>query len=224
VTDAEIIEQFDELVPTNDLSDTLKIQLANNAKNKLETDLRLAVCEKLDTSLTSTVGGTYTTAYNLQSDFLMLSKDIIYVGTTQRTGIPFAHRERYKSDSSKFYIDHRQNKLYLCGTVQTAETITIPYICETDDITAATVEAETTSVIWPPRFHSIIPFEMVKIQYPIDAGEKGRSWMPEWSALYNEYKNSLINWDSSLKLSAIGGVTPYGMDANESGEYQINLS
>src|SRR4051812_15137931 len=112
--DDEIIVQFEALVD-DDLDESLEFQLANNAKNKLETELRLAICEKLDTSLTSTVGGTYLTPYTLPTDFLLLSKDIIYVGTTQRTGVPLAHRELYKSDSSKFYIDPRQNKLYLCG-------------------------------------------------------------------------------------------------------------
>lgn len=101
MTDPEIITQFEALIDDS-LDETLELQLANNAKNKLETELKLAICEKLDTSLTSTVAGTYITPYTLQTDFLLLSKDIIYVGTTMRTGVPFAHREAYKSDSSKF--------------------------------------------------------------------------------------------------------------------------
>jgi hypothetical protein len=222
MTDAEIIEQFAELLDEteNPISDTLAVQLANNAKNKLETELKLAICEKLDTSLSSTVGGTYLTAYDLEDDFLMLSKDILYVGTTQRTAVQFGHREMYKNDSSKFYIDYRQNKLYLCGTVQSSETITVPYIYETADIDGGS----NTNVTWPTRFHSLIPYEMAKLFFAIDQGERSHDWSPEWSVAYNQLKSSLIDWDASIKLSAIGGVTPYGPDSSESGQYQINLS
>lgn len=220
MTNEEILTQFEGLIDDN-LDQTLEIQLANNAKNKLETELKLAICEKLDTSLTSTVGGTYTTAYTLQTDFLMLSKDIIYVGTALRTAIPLAHREAYKNDSSKFYIDYRQGKLYLCGTVAAAETITIPYLYTTTDISDANLTS--TSIIWPVRFHSLIAYEMAKIWFAVDQGDKSRSWTPEWTVIYNDSKGSLIDWDAAIKLSAIGGATPYGEDSSMRGENRINL-
>jgi hypothetical protein len=206
MTNNEILIQFDELVD-NELSDTLKAQLANTAKNKLETELKLSICQKLDISLTSSSSGTYLTPHSLPTDFFLLSKEFIYVGESKLYPVPMAKREEYKNDSSKFYIDYGQKKLYLCGT-QTG-TITIPYIYETIDITAT----DTTSVIWPSRFHPLIPFEMVKVAYAIDAGEKAYSWLPEWTLIYNDLKNRLIDYDAQIKLSEIGGATPYPDDS-----------
>jgi hypothetical protein len=215
LTNAEIFTQFENFI--DDAPDrTLEVQLANMAKGKLEAELKLAITKKVDTSLISTVGGTYLTSYTLPTDMFTMF-DYLYVGTAVRTGIPFDQRLTYKDDSSKFYVDLAQNNLYLCGTVASAETISIPYIYETTDI----ADDAATVVVWPERFHMLIPMQMAILWPAIEGGDKNRSWAPEWSAFYNQLKNSLIDWDHSWKLSAIGGATPYGSDSVAS-ENRIN--
>ena len=218
MTNAEIFTQFENFI--DDAPDrTLEVQLANMAKGKLEAELKLEITKKLNTSLTSTVGGTYTTQYSLPADILE-PMDTIYVGTTPRTAIPMAQREMYKNDQSKFYIDLANNKFYLCGTVQTAETITIPYIYKTTDI----ADDSNSVVVWPSQFHMLIPMQMALMWPAIEGGDKTRSWDDRWTEFYKELKNNLIDWDAQWKLSAINRQTPYGdMGGYPPSPYQLNL-
>lgn len=217
MTNQEIITQFENFI--DDAPDTtLELQLANMAKGKLEAELKLEITKKLDTSLTSTVGGTYLTSYSLSAISYIELFDFIYVGTVQRTRIPFEHRLLYKDNSSKFYVNLAGNTLHLCGTVATAETLTIPYIYDTPAIADDT----STVVVWPSRFHMLIPLEMARMWPAIEGGDKNRAWTAEWIAFYNQLRNALIDWDHSQKLAGIGNSTPYG-DTPTGGAYQINL-
>lgn len=99
-----------------------------------------------------------------------------------------------------------------------AETITIPYIYESADITGS-----GSNVIWPARFHSLIAYKMAVMFFPIDQGDKSRDWSPEFRAAYQQLKNSFIDWDASIKLAAIGGVTPYGDDTPSDNPNTLNF-
>ena len=171
----------------------------------MEAELKLEITKKLDTSKTSTVGGSYTTPYTLVADILV-PLGHIYVGSNQRRGIPLEHREAFKSDGGKFYVDLANSRFHLCGTINQAETITFPYISKTPAIAANDSEV----VVWPSDFHLLIAMEMAKIWYAIDQGEKSRSYAPEWQTFYTQLKNALIDWDAQWKLNAIGHATPYG--------------
>lgn len=216
MTNNEIFTAFENIIGDN-LDRTLEVQLANMAKNKLEAVLKLEVTKKLDTSKTSTVGGTYTTSYNLPSDILE-PLGYLYVGTAKRIGIPLGEREAFKSSPQYFYVDLANSRFYLTGTVGTAETITIPYIYKTTDIADDTA----TVIVWPSHFHMLIPIEMAKIWPAIDQSGREWSYAAEWDALYRELKNAIIDWDHSWKLNAIGHATPYG-DQDAPGENRINL-
>jgi len=212
MTDSEIIQQFIDLVDDDStLTDTLKIQLANNAKNKLEREMKLEIIKALDSSNTTAAGQTYTTAKALPAAFRGLATDRIYVGTSPYFPVPFDRSVEYReSGGNRFYLDTANNNLHLCGIQTSAQTITIPYLKKTTDITQASIDAGTTTVIWPTEFHFLIPFDMVKLFDQIERGEKGRSWKPEWELEYSVGKNAMRDWDADLKLSAIGRSTPYG--------------
>jgi hypothetical protein len=221
MTNQEILTQFESLVDDT-LDETLEIQLANNAKNKLETELQLEILKVVDTSLTSVVGGTYLTPYALPSSPAMLMPlDTIFVGQNPRRAIPFERRVLYKDSSEFYYIDWKNNNFYLTGTIATAETITFPYIYATTDITSGNLSS--TSIVWPARFHSLVAFEMAFMWFAIDQGEKFRSFSQEWQAAYQDLKNSLITWDQRLKLNAIASAAPYGDMTSMPGENRINL-
>lgn len=210
MTNNELITQFESFIDDSP-DETLTLQLLNMAKDKLEAELKLEITKKLNTALTSTVGGTYLTAYSLASiDYVELF-DYIYVGTTQRRRIPLEHRMLYKDDGTKFYVDLANNNLYLTGTVQTAETITVPYIYNTTAITAS----DTTALVWPSRFHMLCPIQAARMWPAIEGGDKSRAWDDRWTNFYNELRTAFVDWDAKQKLSAIGGSTPYGDSGSE---------
>jgi hypothetical protein len=217
MTNQEIITTFREFV--GDALDTaVEFSLANQARMELETELKLQVSKKLDTSQTTTVGGTYTTAYTLHADALVPAGTVIYVGETPYTGIPFEHRERYKNRSNYWYMDLFNSQFYLTGTQSQAQTITFPYITKGTDI----ADNSNTVLKYPSGLHIIIPMHMARIWFAIDAGEKGRSWLPEWEVFYQRTKRALISWDQAWKLASIGESTPYGESYIPS-ENTINL-
>lgn len=223
MTNQDILTQFEGLIGDS-LDQTLEIQLANNAKNKLETEVQPEILKVVDTSLTSTVGGTYLTSYNLPSSPAMLMPlDTIYVGTTPRRAIPFERRIIYKDSSDFYYIDWKQSLFYLCGTIGTSQTITFPYLYATADLTAANVASGSTSIVWPARFHSLIAFEMAFMFFAIDQGEKFRSYSQEWQIAYNALKASFIAWDQRLKLNAVANSTLYGDMTDSPQENHINF-
>ena len=216
MTNSEIFTAFESIIGDS-LDRTLEVQLANMAKNKLETTLQLEITKKLDTSQTSTVGGTYLTQYSLASDILVpLGR--IYVGTNPRLLIPLERRIEYKDAAGFFYIDLRQSKFCLTGTVATAEAITFPYIYKT----ASIADDTNTVVVWPSDFHLLIPIEMAKIWPSIDQAGKEWDYTDRWQALYTELKNSLIDWDHSYKALATDGMSPYPEQLSPS-ENRINF-
>src|SRR5688572_20674975 len=149
MTDQEIITQFTDLVDDEStLSDVLKIQLANNAKNKIEREMKLEIIKALDSSNSTTVGQTYTTAKALPAAFRGLATDRIYVGTTPYFPVPFDRSVEYReSGGSRFYLDMANNNLHLCGTQNSVQTISIPYLKKTTDISQATIDAGSTTVV-----------------------------------------------------------------------------
>jgi hypothetical protein len=216
MTNAEILTQFENFI--DDSPDrVLSVQLANMAKGKLEAELKLEITKKLDTSNTSVVGSTYLSTYPLPADFFEVLPTI-YVGTAPRYQIPFERRLLYKDDSSKFYINQAAGTFSLCGTVTTSETVTIPYIYDTPAI----ADDDNEVVVWPERFHMLIPMQMAIMWPAIEGGDKSRSWDDRWQSFYIQLKNALIDWDHSQKLAALGGVTPYGESSRYSPD-QINL-
>jgi hypothetical protein len=60
MTDSAILQQYEDFLDgSNSLSQALEIQLANNARNRIETELKLEITKRIDTSQTTVVGGTY---------------------------------------------------------------------------------------------------------------------------------------------------------------------
>ena len=90
---------------------------------------------------------------------------------------------------------------------------------DTPEITAT----DTTVVVWPTRFHMLIPMQFAQMWPAIEGGDKSRAWTDHWQVFYTQLKNRLIDWDHSHKLAAIGGSTPYGDGSGTSSPDQINI-
>lgn len=203
MTGQQLIDKFNNLI-SDELDPDFALQLVNDSKNSIESELQLEITKKLNSSNATTSGQTSTTAITLPTDFL--SPLPIYIGATQFQPIPFEHQQAFKDSGNKYWIDLGSNAYHICGRQGTAQTIYFFYHYETTDLTT------TTSPIWPDRFHSLIPYDMARKYFAIDQGEKGRSWMPEHQLFFGELKRQMIDWDMNLKLNAINNATPYGSD------------
>ncbi len=215
MTDSEILTQFEGLIDDT-LDQTLEIQLANNAKNRLERELKLLIHQKGRETNTTTPGQTYTTGVTLSTDFSMWVP--LYKGTQLLRPVPFKFRVAHRSSSpDRFYTDHRAGTFHLTGTQGTAATLVETYIYKTTDITAASVTAGTTTLTWPD-FHSLISYEMAKMFFAIDAGDKARAWDDRWEAHYSLLRKAMVDWDADLKLQELDGSTSFaeGFDSENS--------
>ncbi|MCL5774697.1 MAG: hypothetical protein M1333_00630 [Patescibacteria group bacterium] len=206
LTGQQIIDKFNGLVD-DELEATLALQLVNDAKDEVETELKLHICQANDTSKTASPGDTYLTAKAMPSDFLTFAKPYIYVGTYKYYGVPLADKMKWKDTPYKYFYDPADG-IHLCGTQNSSQTISIPYIKSTPDVTLS------TSPIWPSQFHAIIPLYMAMYFYPIDGGDKSRSWSPEWAGLLQRKMDKMIDWDMQMKIAAMGGRAGYQDDAD----------
>jgi hypothetical protein len=173
MTGQQIIDKFHNYV-SDSLDTDFELQLANDAKNAIESELQLEITKKLNSSGSVSAGQTYTTSRALPSDFYLPLP--IYLGTTPLYPIPFERQQEYQSTSGYYWIDLANDVYYLSGTQGSSGTIYFYYQYETPDLTLL------TSPVYPSRFHSIIPLEMARIYWQIDQGEKNRAWTIEYQA------------------------------------------
>src|ERR1019366_5052069 len=203
MTNPQIITQFESLIDDT-LDATLELQLANDAKNEIETDLQLEILKKIDTSNTTISGTNYSQAYNLPADFF-LPLGPIWAGNPPQPfpyfPVPFSMKLYYYYTPFRYFIDMANSNFYLCGTQNAALPISIPYISSMPDINSSS----STSVVWPARFHSLIPFRMAQMYFAIDGGAKERAWDDRYGQFYKEKLNKMIDWDAKLKLNAASG-------------------
>lgn len=214
MTGQQILDKFTNIIG-DELDQDFALQLANDAKNSIETELQLEITKKLNSSGFTTAGQTYATAEALPSDFFLPLT--IYVGTEPYTPVPFEQQIFYRDTAGRYWIDLANDQYYLCGTQGSAQTIYFFYQKETDDITVS------TSPVWPTRFHSLIPYEMARKYFAIDQIEKSRSWTPEMQVFYQEIKRQIQDWDAKLKLNAMDYSAYSDVGPGES-ENRINLS
>jgi hypothetical protein len=198
MTGQDLINKFHNYV-SDALDSDFELQLVNDAKNAIETELQLEITKKLNSSGSVTAGQTYTTSRALPSDFFLPL--VIYVGTTPYYPVPFERQQEYQSVSGYYWIDVANSNYYLSGTQGQSATIYFYYQYETPDI------AVGTSPVWPDRFHTLIPLEMARQYWQIDQGERNRSWDDKYGADYIRWKRLLTDWDHKLKLNAIDNST-----------------
>lgn len=202
MTGAEIKQFFENLIDDN-LEENFAYDLMNNAKDEIESDRDWEILKKLDSSNSTTVGGTYSTEYSLSSDFFTVNK--IFIDELEYKPVMFEEQLTYKDSSHRYFIDHRQSKLHLCGKVNTSKTIYIFYIYNTDEISA------TTSPVWPAKFHKLIAFKMAELYLGgIDSDEYNQMITPQQRKQAEMIYQGMVSWDTQLKLNAMDYSTKRG--------------
>ncbi|OLS16010.1 MAG: hypothetical protein RBG13Loki_0388 [Promethearchaeota archaeon CR_4] len=191
-------------------------QLLTQAKNHIETTLKLAVLQAYDSSQTASPGDTYLTLKSLPSDFKSMNKLVLSNGSTTTTyyPIPMSKREMMQKVARRYYIDYKRmvqgsTALGLCGSIGTAQTIGMHYQASTPALTEVN-EGTTGVVLWPDEFQPIIAYQAAKIiQANTDADEINFRMSKEQEAEYQRLLDALIAWDHEIKLSEMGNQRGY---------------
>ncbi len=206
MTAAEIKTFFEGLIEDS-LDATLTYQLMNEAKDLIEGSGDLEIFKDIDISMTAGSSDTYLTPHNLPADFLSpQSSGELYLGddVIPYLLIPFDKRDRYKNVSNRWYIDFKESKFYLTGSVSEAKTIKLPYLVKTTDWT--TSNADTLSPVIP-RWHHIYAYKMVELYHAIDMTEPGRSPARTFNKEFNLLWGAICVWDAKLKVAQQAGLT-----------------
>ena len=201
MTGSEIKTKIEALIDKA-IDDDLALDLINTAKDKLEGERDWEFLKKSGnpTPSTTTVGGTYTTAYTLPIDFGHEIK--IYVGDNEVFPITQEEAIRYKGIDRRYFIDMANKYLYFTGTIAESKTITIVYTIFTDDLTLA------TSPVWPARFQKIIAYEGAQIYLSgIDTDDLSARMYPFLKQQGDLLKDTMIREDMERKLKALDGST-----------------
>lgn len=194
MTGQNIIDKFHNYV-SDELDSDFELQLVNDAKNEIESELMMEITKKLDSSGSVSSGQTSSTARTLPTDFYLPL--VIYVGTMPYYPIPMERQQEYVGVSGYYWIDVANSQYHLTGTQGSANTIYFYYQYQTTDLTLL------TSPVWPTRFHTLIPLEMARQYWQIDQGEKNRAWTMEFASDHMKWKRLMMDWDARLKLNAV---------------------
>src|SRR5688572_24911899 len=112
--------------------------------HEIEEDVHPEGLKAVDTSDSTVVDQTYTTAIDLPTDFL-LPAPFIYVGTERYYQVPFERAVEYRTTAGFYYVDTANGEYHICGTQGSVQTITFPYFYATADLV---VSPSPTSPTW----------------------------------------------------------------------------
>ena len=209
-TTAEIISFAESLIGET-LSATLAVNLANHAKDLIESDREWSFLIKEDATKTRTQADTYLTAKALPTDFVSDYKVILGDATLkdfiEYQSVPF-HLRRKFNDINCYYIDYANSNLYVAGTVDKTYTIYLYYIFQTPAL-----DTSSENPVWPVRFRKLISFLMAKlylsgIDYDEITARQAVADNTEAKMLYD----SMCEWDSRLKQKQLNGRTGFSGD------------
>lgn len=199
-------------------------QLLTQAKNYIETTLKLAILQSYDGSQTANPGDTYLTLKSLPADFKTMNKVVLGLsgGTTVSTyyPIPMNKREQMQKVARRYYIDHKRavqglTALGLTGSVASAQVIGMHYQAKTDALTEAN-ENTAGIILWPDEFQPIIPYQAAKIiQANTDADEINFRMSSYQEAEYQRLLDAFIAWDHDIKLSQMNGQGGYSDEVGD---------
>jgi len=187
---SDIITMFAQIIDqegNNPLDETFVYQLLNLAKNKLED---LTDWEYLKKKWT--ISGT-----TLPNDFSEPIKIIC-----SKDSVPLRPFEDYEFYDDGYYID------YANGTINAIDNYPAPVVLTykriSDEIT------DSTSPVFPDRFHPILAYEMAFVyQAGIDGDDLNFRMSSEHKIQHAELKKLMLSWDADIKAKNMNGITDY---------------
>lgn len=203
----EIKTFYEDLIGDTTDATTTAI-LANSAYNQIIIGEELAFFKTTNNALNTAIGDTYLTSYNLPTDFLaplipIGRKGNLYVGTEPKVQSPYEEWILYRENSDKWTIDYVNEKFYIAGTQNQAQTITLPYFKS-----CVTLATGVTPEI-PAVFHPLIAYVMAGFALSSMQDIGGDNIELQLSAGQMRAAQSLLSalrlWDARIKVASIGG-------------------
>jgi hypothetical protein len=191
MTASEIITKFRNMVD-DQLDADYELQLVNDAKDEVEAmkDWEVLIKEQ---SYTITAGQSYADSQSLPTRFIQDLR-VIENDDLEYTKISFQDRYQKINSTNAYFLDMANNKIGFAGLNLPALTMYLYYTQGSVDMGLS-----DSWTPFPERFHKIIPYQMAKIYYASDAGEKGRAWDDRWDAYYQTCLSQMTQWDDRLK-------------------------
>lgn len=154
----------------------------------------------------------YLTPFNIPTGFLNFyspDRSLVLVandGITLRfyTQIPIERKQEYMQDSSVFYVDYPNNKIYLCGLLDQQYTIHQFFVKNSTAISAG------TSWIFPNQFHPILAYDIAmnyKLYFDYDVVNAQQGEMIANGAAF--IFAQMAEWDDKLQ-ERLGDGVDYG--------------
>jgi len=207
---------FVEQIIDESMDETLFTTLLNTVKDSVEEDRDWEILKAFDSSQSASPGDTYLTAKTLPSDFRR-PMDILYVGVDALyKPIPFESKYVYRNRNGFFYIDYANDQFFIIGSPGSAQTINMPYIKTTDELTLL------TSWTFPERFHKLLGF-MIAGYYTagVDADNIYFRMSPEHKMTAQLIRKNLEEWNSRLTLNAMDNSASPFVENNQIGLLNI---
>jgi hypothetical protein len=194
MTGAELKTFLENLIDDT-IDEDFAYQLLTHAKDLVEGERDWEYLKAVDTSNTWASGETYLSTKALPADFF--TPRFLYIDgyDTPYVPVPMEHKLRYRDLSGYYYIDYGSSAFALCGTTDQSRTISFVYTKTTADIGAGVTPS------MPARFHKLIGFYAAGLwQGAVDWDDISARMSPANRAEALVLKNSMISWDTRLKL------------------------
>lgn len=199
MTGADIKAYADSLVQDT-MPDAFFLGAVNSAKDIIEGERAWEFLKKLDTSETHSIGATVSTSHTLPTDIGEPLSVSIGTDTVSRNLISLSDSRNLRDQSGSYYIDWANSTYHFTGTEGTGGTVYFEYKYATDDIAAG------TSPVWASRFHRILAYEVAKLWFAQDQGERQFSWAPEMAHEAQRLKEAMVFHDERIKAQALNSA------------------
>jgi hypothetical protein len=189
---AQEIKDLAELILDDTISDDLFLGYLDAAKNIIEDSRDWEFLKALDTSNTASSG-----TKTLPTAFRKDRKMLIGAGFTEYWPVGFEEQHLYRNTSRRYYIDYSAGTFELLGNIGVTGTIYFYYLKSTPEL------GLSDSPVWPTRFHKILAFMVAAyVMGGVDADDIFARMSPENKLVGMQLLNSMILWDTNLKVRA----------------------
>lgn len=209
------LRQFFENIVDDEPNIDLVYQKLSQAKDRIEVMHKPPTAIKVDETQTANPGDTYLTEKDLgqdsDNDVIVRQMLSLYVDTTRYFPAPFDQRVSFRSTPRRFFINHKDGKFSLSGSVASAKTIKQTFLMKTPHFNQANEDTSLESLLyWPLEFAPIIAYEAAGyFQEGMDADSIAIRQGQTHQAQARELLDAFIMWIADSQVEDIGNATGY---------------
>lgn len=209
-------------------------EMLNEARMNREMERPYKVLRKQDQSQTWSAGDTWQTSKTMPADFISFIENNpmqLWDGNPNPGSLiepvgllPFEDLLWYNTDSYSASVDYGSSLFYMAGTTQQTFKIIINYIADTGDIVPATGNVTTTWNKIPPRFHKMLPYDVLAMyRLGVSYDDLAARNADNNGARAEAIARSMGKWDARLQRSDIRNTDFYPMETPNFVNRKINI-